>query len=326
MAQQADFRRAASQMLRALRAQRSQLAFSKRLGYRSNVACDWEAGRRLPTATDCLRACARLRIDVDAAFRAFQPACAAAVREGSTFRIDRWLNELRGSTPLNQLAARSGFSRFATSRWLQGRTQARLHDFLALVEAITGRASDLVGGLVPIEAVPTLHEQHLQRAARKRIAFDAPWSEAVLRVMETSGYRTEAHRQPGYIAHRLGLTLQQEQELLRSLEAGGILRKRAGRYSDLAPLTVDTASASAEDVARLKAHWTHVCLERVLAPRTSDWLGYNVVSTSATDLERIREVLRRAFREIRAIAAASEPAESVALLNLQLVTWNETGT
>jgi hypothetical protein len=63
-----------------------------------------------------------------------------------------------------------------------------------------------------------------------------------------------------------------------------------------------------------------------LAPRTSDWLGYNVVSTSATDLERIREVLRRAFREIRAIAAASEPAESVALLNLQLVTWNETGT
>jgi hypothetical protein len=48
-----------------------------------------------------------------------------------------------------------------------------------------------------------------------------------------------------------------------------------------------------------------------------------VVSTSAADLERIREILRRSFREIRALAAASEPTEAVALLNLQLVTWNE---
>jgi hypothetical protein len=59
------------------------------------------------------------------------------------------------------------------------------------------------------------------------------------------------------------------------------------------------------------------------APRPDDWLAFNVISSSARDLERIRETLRRAFREIRAIAAASEPAESVALLNLQLVTWND---
>jgi transcriptional regulator with XRE-family HTH domain len=318
-----DFRRAASQVLRSLRGQRSQLAFSKRLGYRSNVACDWEAGRRLPTASETLRACTRLRVDVDVAFRGFQPACAAALRSGSTLRVDRWLGELRGSTPVSQLAARSGFSRFAISRWLQGRAAPRLHDFLALVEAISGRASDLVGGLVPIADVPELYDQHLQRAARKRLAFDAPWSEAVLRVMETTGYRADPQRARGYIARRLGLRDAQEQDLLRNLEAAGILRRRDGAYMDLAPLSVDTASASAADVAQLKAHWTNVCLERVRAPRPTDWLGYNLVSTSAADLERIREVLRRAFREIRAIAAASEPAESVALLNLQLVTWND---
>jgi hypothetical protein len=48
-----------------------------------------------------------------------------------------------------------------------------------------------------------------------------------------------------------------------------------------------------------------------------------VLSTSDADLDRIREVLRRAFREIRAIAASSQPVQSAALLNLQLVTWNE---
>ncbi len=317
-----DFRRTASQFLRALRGERSQLAFSRRLGYRSNVACDWEAGRRLPTAHETLRACLRLRVDVGAAFYAFQPACAAALRAGANLRVDRWLNELRGSTPLAQLAARSGFSRFALGRWLHGNAEPRLHDFLALVEAISGRASDLVGNLVSIDRVPELHAAHLQRLARKRLAFDAPWSEAVLRVIETEGYRAAAG-QPGYIARTLGIPAEFERALLQQLQQAGIVRALEDGRLDVMSLSVDTSTTSTEHVQRLKSHWTEVALERTRAPRAGDWLGYNVISTSAADLEKIREVLRRAFREIRAIAAASEPAEAAALLNLQLVTWNE---
>jgi hypothetical protein len=53
----------------------------------------------------------------------------------------------------------------------------------------------------------------------------------------------------------------------------------------------------------------------------SDWFRCGVVSISAGVLERVREILRKAFREIRSIAAASHPVETVALLNLQLVSW-----
>ncbi len=323
MAASIDFRRAASQMLRAVRGRRSQLAFSRRLGYRSNVACDWEAGRRLPTAAEALRACARVGIDVVSAFHTFQPACAPAIRAPRGYQPDRWLVELLGSTTIAQLAQRTGFSRYAIARWLHGKAKPRLHDFLALVEAISGRASDLVDALVSIDAVGELRAVHAQRAAHKRVAFDAPWSEAVLRVMETSGYRERSPRAPGYIARRLGLAPEQERQVLEHLERAGVLAKVGSGYEDLAPLSVDTSSASASDLQKLKAHWTSVCLARLTAPRAQDWLGYNVISTSSADLERIREIMRRAFREIRAIAAASEPAESVALLNLQLVTWNE---
>lgn len=318
-----DWRRAASQVLHALRGRRSQVAFSRRLGYRSNVACDWEAGRRFPTAAEALRACSRSGVDVDAAFRAFQPACAAALRQGKQLRVDRWLAELAGATKVSQLAARSGFSRYALARWLQGRAQPRLPDFLELVEAISGRASDLVQQWVAIEKVDELRLVHERRAASKRIAFDAPWTEAVLRVLETTGYRSFERAPSGYVAKRLGFDLETERAALGLLEAAGVLRWERDRYREIAPLTVDTAGGSESGLQRLKMHWTRVCLERLATPRVADWLGYNVVSTSSADLERIREVLRRAFREVRAIAASSEPAESVALLNLQLVTWNE---
>ena len=315
-----DWERAASQMLRALRGKRSQLAFSRRIGYRSNVACDWEAGRRFPTAVDTLRACVRLRIDVAGAFAEFQPACADALAPPG-IHIHAWLAELRGATSAATLAERSGHSRYAIARWLRGQTRPRLPDFLALVEAITGRASDLVQLLVPIAAVPELYALHLRRTAAKRVAFDVPWAEAALRVIETAGYRKLAAHEPGYVGARLGISAQDEAAALDGLLRAGVLQRRGPRLLTREPLTVDMAAKPAE-INRLKAHWTRAALERLRAPRPQDWLAYNVVSTSAADLDRIREVLRRAFREIRSIAAASEPTESAALLNLQLITWN----
>ncbi|HEX6243490.1 MAG TPA: DUF4423 domain-containing protein, partial [Polyangiales bacterium] len=252
----------------------------------------------------------------------FQPACAAALGPRAPYRVDAWLRELAGSLKLSELAARSGVPRLTLARWLQGKTHPRLHAFLALVEAITGRASDLVDALVSVEAVPALLGVHTQRAAAKRLAFDDPWSAAVQRVLETRGYQRHGARGAGYVAKRLCLAPEQVQATLTRLEAAGLVQCERGRYTIGKPLTVDT-QASAEDVRKVKSHWTEVCLQRVQAPRPDDWLGFNLVSTSAEDLDRIRDILRRAFREIRALAAASEPVDAVALLNLQLVTWND---
>lgn len=311
---------AAKQLLRALRGRRSQLAFSRRHHYRSNVACDWEAGRRFPTAARTLEICAASRIDVLAAFMAFQPAVALTRDAAGQFQLHTWLDALRGTTSVAELAARSGFSRYAWSRWLAGRAEPRLPDFLALVQTISGRVSDLVNQLVPIEQVRELFRDHHRRSAARRLAFDLPWTEAVLRVVETEGYRKLSRHHAGYIAARLGISLELEEQALSGLEAAGILQRRRGRYHDVQALTVDTAAAP-EDIRKLKTHWTAVCLARLAAPRPSDWLGYNVISVAASDIERVRDILRGAFREIRTVAAASTPIESVALLNVQLVTW-----
>jgi hypothetical protein len=83
---------------------------------------------------------------------------------------------------------------------------------------------------------------------------------------------------------------------------------------------VDT-TADSSALNRLKTHWANAATARIDAPREQDWLGYNLMSLSAHDLERAREILRHAYREIRALAAASEPVEVAALLNLQLVTF-----
>src|SRR5262245_48643937 len=61
----------ASQFIRALRGKRSQLAFSRRLGYRTNILYVWEAARGAPTAAGFMRVAARAGVDLERAFATF---------------------------------------------------------------------------------------------------------------------------------------------------------------------------------------------------------------------------------------------------------------
>lgn len=314
--------RVACELVAALRGRRSRAQLSRQLGYRTNTVSDWEAGRRAPTAELLLDVCARLGVDVLAAFDRFHAPTAKLVRGEAGFELARWLDALRGQTPVRPIAERAQLSRHAVARWLRGQTRPRLPEFLQLVEAITARASDLVDALVGIERLPTLLDQHRRRAAARRLAFEHPESEALLRMMETRGYGKLAHHRPGVLAEALGIAPEREQRVLAALEGAGVVVHAGERYQRLTPLTVDT-SAEPAAINRLKAHWCRVALARMQAPREEDWLGYNLMSLSQADLQRARSILRDAYRELRTLAAASEPVERAALLNLQLVTFPE---
>jgi hypothetical protein len=313
---------ASQQLLRAIRGKRSQVAFSRRLGYRGNPAAEWETGRHFPTAAQTLSWCQRSGIDVKAAVRRFNERGAHALRSLNDAGVAAWLRELRGKTPLSDVAARAERSRFAVSRWLSGQARPRLPDFLRLLDALTGRASDLVFELVSIDAVPALKAHHAARSAAKRLAFEQPWTEAIMRVIETTAYAAAGEHKPGWISKRLGIDLDVEVECLARMEQAGVVVRDGGRYRAPELLTVDTQAAP-EDLVRLKTHWNRVAAARIGAPGPSDVLAYNVFSSSAADLGRIKSLLRATFREIRSIVAASEPIECVALVNLQLVGWDE---
>lgn len=55
-----------SELVRALRGKRSQTAFSRRLGYRSNVIYGWESGRRWPSSSAFFAAARKTGIAGDA--------------------------------------------------------------------------------------------------------------------------------------------------------------------------------------------------------------------------------------------------------------------
>lgn len=307
-----------AQFLRALRGRRSQAAWARRLGYQGNPVTNWERGKRFPTAREALRAAELAGLEVRTAFAAFAPMVPLEPASQG-FDLPAWLNALRGSTSVTDLAVRMQRSRFSARRWLLGEAEPRLPDFFRLVDAITGRLPDWIAAFVPIESVPSLAERYRKAAAAKRIAFEAPWTEAILRLLETTHFAKLRRHDVQLIAESCGIERDEAQRCVELLLESGIVTRARGKYKLSGMQAVDTQGGRAA-LHRLKAHWAQVAAGRLSrSPLEGEVFAYNVISVSEPDVERIRAILRGAYREIRTLVAASEPAEAVALVNLHLV-------
>jgi len=82
-------------------------------------------------------------------------------------------------------------------------------------------------------------------------------------------------------------------------------------------LTVDTRHNYVAATA-LRRFWTRVALDRV-EQDGDDVFSFNLGTLGVADLTRVRALHRAYFNELRAIIAASEPAEAVLLANVQLI-------
>ena len=314
-----SYERLSSELLRRLRGRRSQVGFSRRLRYRSNVAYLWESGRSWPTAARFAAAAERIGVDVRAAVGRFyrsEPAWLAGADLTTAGGIARLLEDLRGDTSIIEIAQRVGKNRFAVSRWLKGETEPRLPDFLRLVEATSGRLLDFVALFADPAALPSVRGAWAQLLAARRMISDLPWSPAVLLVLQTEDYRALRRHEPGWIARRLGLPVEIEEECLEVLATTGQIRQVRRRWEVAQVQTIDTRSDPSIG-RRLKTWWAEVGVAHLRADRPG-LFSYNVFSIAERDLARLEEMHRAYYRALRAVVAASEPPERVVVANLQL--------
>lgn len=308
-----------SELVRALRGHRSQTAFARRLGYRSNVVYTWESGRRWPTASAFLRAAARVGLDVGAGLRTFlrtEPGWIAGLDPTSPEAVAALLADLRGDTPIGQVATRAGRTRFAVSRWLRGQSEPRLPDLLRMVEATSLRLLDFVAIFTDPGALASTRSAWERMQVAKTLAVSSPWAQAVLLALELAPYRALPAHEPGWIAARLGLDEPTVRSALELLERAGQVQFDGTRYAPVEVQSVDVRSPQAGRA--LKQFWAEVGLDRLRAGAEGIF-SYNVFTVSDADLLKLEDMQRAHYRAIRALVADSSPAERVVLVHLQVV-------
>jgi len=315
----------AKELVQALRGRRSQTALSRRLGYSTNVVYTWEAGRRFPTASDFMRLALRSGVDVHAGLARFWGSGAGTLPSDWTARsaITRLLVLMRKEHKLAELARRTGISRLTIAGWLEGKAEPRLPELLKVVEATTQRLLDFIAVFVDPARVASAGAAWRDMEAQRHVAYELPWSHAVLRALELPARAAETRAlKARRIATQLGISEAHQQECLRALEQARQIRPTRTGYRVTRVLTVDTRAEPQRNRA-LKAHWLRVALERL--ERSDDHGGgdlssYSLFAVSSADYERIRAAHAAYFEQVRSIARASSKPERVVLASLQLLT------
>ncbi len=308
-----DFERLAAELLRGLRGKRSQQALCRRLGSKSNVVHQWERGHSFPTASRALHVAARVRVDVPQAFRDFyrsSPRWLETLDPTSPAGVAAFLDDLRGSTSVVELSRYSGKSRFAIARFLSGDAEPRLPDFLRMIEASSLRVLDFIEQLVDPRLLPSARDTWERMSTARRLAYDEPWSQAVLRALELSSYACLPAHEPGWIASRIGIDVRDEARCLELLSSSGQIVWRDERWQIENVMALDTRR-DPDAARRLRAWWLRRGAARIEAGDRG--LMYNLLGVSSADLERLRELQKAYLTEVRAIVARSEPVEHVVL-------------
>lgn len=313
-----NYETVASEFIRALRGHRSQPAFSRRLGYRSNVVYTWESGRGYPTAAVALQATRRVGVELCPAFENFYRARPAWLEQhdpATPQGVAAFLNDLRGRTSIVDLASYSQRSRFAVARWMKGDTEPKLPEFLQMIECCSLRLIDWLEQFVDPLQLPSVAERYRAMETARRVAYDSPWTQAILRALEMREYQ-EAPRRAGWLAAQVGVPESIERHCLELLEQTGQVCWNGERWQLREVLALDTRK-DPEAALRLKAWWGEVGLERVR--QGVPGMVYNLFGVSSADLERLRALQKAYFNEVRTIVAQSQPVEHVALTAVLLV-------
>lgn len=316
----------AAQLIRALRGKRSQTAFSRHLGYRCNVLYTWESGRRWPTAANFFVVAQRSKIDVARGLREFLGISPPWLR-GDVARpeiVARLLDELRGGASIVELARRVGVNRVSVSRWLHAKAEPRLPELLRLIDAASSRLLDFIAVFVEPQQLPECEQAWKELEAQRRVAYGLPWSHAVLRALELESYRALPGHREGWLAERLGLSLDLERTCMTALAESGLIVRRRKRWVVNKVLTVDTRANPSAGLL-LKAHWADVGRQRLAAlePNQEDLFSYNLFSISEADWQKVRELHIAYYQALRALVVESQPAQRVVLANLQLLRLDE---
>jgi hypothetical protein len=309
----------AAELIRSVRgSKRSQAAFSRRIGYRSNIVNRWESQQAFPTASRFLEVVAKARPGRTSPLLLFLPRAPAALAGHPVTSVEAvaaFLNELRGKTPLLSVARDSGFNRYSVSRWLSGQAEPKLPQFLCLIEVMSRRLLDFLACCADPLTMSSVAASYRRLELLRETAYEVPWSHAVLRALELE-QRGRAS-QMAWLMDRLGASRVELVGALGVLEKTGQIAKVRGRYRARRVLSVNTA----QDRVRahgVKVSWTQTALERMRGGAPGNY-GYSVFAASKSDLRRLRDVHLEYVRAMQQIIAESAPGECVGLYCAQLL-------
>lgn len=298
------------EILRALRAKRSQSQLSHRLGYKYNQVYLWESGRRVIGWQDFVKICRTLKRPLAKALRDF-----FGVQED--LEIHQLLTLILKSRKKGETANSLAVTASKLSRWLSGQTDPPLEMVLRLFRmAYPNSFFEFVDFVAGPGLVTSIQNQVAKSDRIHKALFRYPFVGAVAAALFTKDYQRLKVHKPGVLAKQVGITIDEENAALEVLQATGEIELRDGIYK-IAPFAVNL-STNREQFIRCSQYWAERAATLPKGPSQKSAFGYRVFSMNYQHLAKIRQAQVDYYNALTEIIKSQEgPYDAVMVINFQ---------
>ena len=304
------------ELIRAIRAHRSQNTINKRLKLNFNQVSRWETGRKRILWNEFVDLCKVCKIDAGKAMNRATGFPGRAKDTGAIFR------HLLAETEVKAFAAHLGVSRPTLSRWLLGSVNPPLCEVLKALQASSKSLFLFLEVITDLNELPSLEAQYKAYLTTCDLERKLPEVGAILRCFDLAPYQEHNSHAEGFVAKTLGISVAKEQEWIQILESAGLIfRLPNGSYR---PTTLHTDTrGDFEASRRLRIYWLNTAREALGSlsepPPPEEAFGYLIYCVSQQDKKKIIAKYFEFFNFIRDLATRKDTrATEINILNIQI--------
>lgn len=294
--------------LRALRGKRAQSNLSRLLGYSFNQVYLWETGRRAVHWADFEKLCAVLKRPLHENLQQhFQ------IKETG---IQNLLRSTMKSRKQKDVAKALGLPESRLSRWMRGISDPPLWEVFRILHFVHQNFPEFIDDLAGPGRIESLQPIIARHRLLRETLYDLPFTAAVAPALGLKGYLALKKHEPGFLADRLGISLEQETKALKALEETGQIEVKEGKYK-LKSFYINTTQDRARFLA-VAHYWSGRAAKLPKRPGQKSMFGYRVFGITESAIAKIRQAQIDYYNALTAIIRKEEgPFDHVMVINFQ---------
>lgn len=315
-----DFILLKTQLLRAIRGKKSQTYLSRKLKFRGNQVFRWESNERAISWPNFVKLCKASDCDL--------PTALSKVfgYRGKPDDFAQLFSQLIGDIKISEVAETLKCSRFAVSRWVRGQSQPDLEYFLMLTHHYSFALFEFLELLVDVNEIPVVQKEYNKRKLQKEIHYRYPIVDAFLTCCELDEYKNATQGLSGFFSKKLGISIDEEDEIIRALRQAGIVQIKANGKIEMKSERLDLRG-SEQGAQSIRQFWLNRALEHVKTKpmqNTNSSFGTIVLPSNREAAAKIKEEYYEFYHRVRAILQSNEgKKDRVQVFNFQLFDLNE---
>lgn len=219
-----SYRSIESALLKSLRRSRSQRTISDALGYKINQYHRWETGRVRLKWLDFVAICEISNINLSQILKNCLSLTTDPRNSAEIFK------RLITGRSTQEVAPLLNISAIRVRRVANGELDFLMDEFLRGIDLLLGSLVPFLDLLCGPKFTDNLGPMFRNRLKELHMSYHRPYTVAVMSSLRLRQYQELPAHQPGYVARETGISLAEERDILRELEAAGCIKMVHNKY------------------------------------------------------------------------------------------------